>query len=114
MTVLMPPSGGARLSERGFNAFGMERQVADAFAGRVRERICDGRHCWSLRPFTRAERTLGRPIDQRDLDGGRFGYGEDWVVRPIARQDAAAVELHLLMQRPARGLDHAALDLRRE
>ena len=42
---------------------------------------------------------------------GHLRHGQDRIARPVARSDAVAVEPHLLVQRPARRLDDAALDL---
>ena len=62
-----------------------------------------------LRAFTRAERLLVRPVDQRDIDLGHVRHPDDRVVRPVARLDTVPVEADLLIQRPTRGLDDAAL-----
>src|ERR1043166_573249 len=89
----------------------MERQVADGLAGRVRERIGDRGDDRALRALADAERPFGRTIDQRDGDLRHLRHGEDRIVRPVAREDSALIELHFLVQRPARSLDDAALDL---
>src|ERR1043165_9669992 len=110
MTVLMGRLARRRSTERGLYTVGMERQIADAFSGRVRERVGDRRDGRALRSLDRAERAFARAIDQLDRDLWHFGHGQDRIGRPVARQDAASVELYLLVQGPARRLDQPALD----
>src|SRR5262245_35948642 len=78
----------AELRQHGFHPRRMERQVADAPAGGMRERIGNRRDRGSLRAFARSERALGRTIDQLDLDLRRFRHGEDRVARPVLAEDA--------------------------
>src|ERR1043165_1688615 len=111
MTVLMGRLARRRSTERGLYTVGMERQIADALSGRVRERVGDGRDGRTLRSLARAERAFARAIDQLDRDLWHFGHGQDRIGRPVARQDALPIEFHLLVQGPACRLDHAALDL---
>src|SRR6266511_1420022 len=99
------------LTQRRFDARRIERQVADAFAGCIGEGVDDGGDRRPLRAFACAERTLIRTVDQLDLDLRRFRHGEDRIAGPVARQNPAPIETHLLLQRPAHRLDDAAFDL---
>src|SRR5712692_6858436 len=98
------PSSVFRLTQRGLDPRWMERQIADALAGGMGEGIGDGGDRRSLRAFARSERTLARTVDQLDLDLGRLRHGEDRIAGEVARQDAALVEAHLFLQRPAHRL----------
>src|SRR5690606_22472295 len=59
----------------------------------------------------RTEIGLARAIDQHHLDGRNLVEGEDGIARPVSRKDARVVEPHLLLQRPAQGLDDPAFNL---
>src|SRR5262249_21390889 len=89
----------------------VERQVADALAGRVGKGVGDGGDRGPLRAFARAERTLVRTVDQLDLDLRRFRHGEDRLAFPVPRPNPALAGTHPLLQPPAHGLDDAAFDV---
>src|SRR3954466_3244215 len=90
-----PLSRGHALSENRLNPLGVEWEVAHALAGRMREGVRNRRDRGALRPLARSECALTRSIDQRDLNLRHLWHCQDRVVRPVARQDALGVELHL-------------------
>src|SRR4029079_16099465 len=102
------------LSQRRLDPRRVERKIADTFASGVGEGIGNGGDRGALGAFTGAQRALVRAVDQLDLDLWHLRHGQDRIARPVARQDPAFVETHLLLQRPAHRLDDAAFDLARE
>src|SRR5439155_2348445 len=61
--------------------------------------------------FAHAQEALARPVEQHDVDLRHLVEAHDRIVGPRARRHARAIEAHRLLERPARGLDDAALDL---
>src|SRR5262249_12964463 len=99
------------LTQRRLDPRRMKRQVANTLAGGVGKGVGNGGDPGTLPALARAERALARTVDQLDLDCRRFRYGEDRIARPVARENSAGVEAHLLLQRPAHRLHDAAFDL---
>ena len=62
-------------------------------------------------PSPTPRNALGRLVEQHHLDLRHLFEAQDRVVVPRARGHARAVEAHRLLERPARRLDDAALDL---
>src|SRR5262249_11469266 len=61
--------------------------------------------------FAGAEPGLAGAVEQDGVERGDVAEAEDRVALPVGGGDAEAVERDLLAQRPARGLDEAALEL---
>src|SRR5580704_16172781 len=87
--------------DRPGDALAGQRQVADAYPGRVGDRVADGAGDWSLGDLAGAFLGFaGRVHDaHRDLRG--IGEPEDRVAVPARRGDLVPVEPDLLAQRPA-------------
>ena len=80
--------------------------------GRVEHGIRQRRSHRRAGRFTGAKRRLGRPVDQRDVELGNVGEAQDRIAAPIETRHPRAIELDLFHQRPAEGLQDAALNLR--
>src|SRR5882672_11684421 len=114
----LPPYGvwiaalsGGTLRERLLYPLRSKWQRAQALAGRIGDGIGDRRGGRTLRAFAHAEETFLGAIEQHHLDLRHVPEMDDRIVRPRLRCDARAVVSHRFHQRPARGLDDAALDL---
>src|SRR5262249_24734732 len=93
------------------HALRRERQRPEALAGRVSDRIGDRRGRRALRALADTEEALARAIDENDLDLRHFVEPQDRVIGPRSRGSPCAGEAHGFLERPARRLDDAALDL---
>src|SRR5262245_38956865 len=80
-------------------------------AGCVKHRVRDGGRNDRGRGLARTPRLFVWPVNELHHDVGHLREREDRIARPVEAGDLRAVELQLLYQRPAHGLDHIALDL---
>src|SRR3990172_3762033 len=93
-----------------------QRRAPGGAAGRARARRAPPGPRWRSPPpwvpwgLARTDGLLIRPADDLHFDRGYFAELEDRIVLPALASDALGAELHFLFQRPARGLDCAALD----
>src|ERR1051325_4167714 len=90
---------------------GGQRQVADAQAGGVEHRVGGRRGRRAPRGLARAEPGLAGTVEQYGIDLGNLAEAQDRIALPVGGGDARAIEGHLLLQGPARGLDEATLEL---
>src|SRR5438874_12307018 len=80
----------------------VERQLANAHAGRVRQRIGERAGGWALRGFAGAEEGLAGPVDDVHFQAlRRMREAQDRVARPVAAGDARVVEGRGFEARPA-------------
>src|SRR5262245_38045321 len=106
--LLLRLSGGLHCGED------LGRRVGDRAqpdAGRVEHRIRDRGGNDRGSGLARTPRLFVWPVNELHHDVGHLREREDWIARPVEAGDLRAVELQLLYQRPAHGLDHIALDL---
>src|SRR5690349_9938159 len=104
-----PPRSDA---DRGLDSLPRQRQLAQAHAGRVGDRVGDGRRGRSLRRLAGAEKRRAGAFDHVDFDAvGHLGEARDRVGCPIVAYDPASVERDGLVERPAHRLDDATFDL---
>src|SRR5437899_4271388 len=90
----------------------VERQLAHAHAGRMRQRIGERASSGALRGFAGAQKRLAGPVDDVHLEAlRRVREAQDRVARPVAAGDARIVEGRGFEARPADRLQDAALDL---
>src|SRR5699024_6541264 len=91
--------------KRRFNALGRKRDLAEASAGRIVDRVRDGGGNWSRHRLADALRGWVRAAGHEDVDRRDFGEGEDRIGRPVMGCDDGGVERDLLLHRPTHGLD---------
>ena len=93
--------------------FAIERQLANPRAGRVGDRVADRCGGRTLRRFawSRESAAPGRSIDV-DVDALRnLGEAQHRIPAPVRALDRGPSNVDRFVQRPARRLDDAALDL---
>jgi long-chain acyl-CoA synthetase len=98
--------------DRVLDPFSRQRQIAQAFAGGIRNRICD-RGCGRPLPgFAAAEERLAGAIDDVDLDAvGHRVEAQDRIGLPVDAGDPGVIETNAFIQRPAHRLHDRAFDL---
>src|SRR5215472_5489472 len=85
--------------ERGLHPVGGERELADALAGGVEDRVADRAANDGDGRLAGAQRGQVRVVDQLDPDVVRqLRERDDRIGRPVDAEDARPVELHLLLQ----------------
>src|SRR5919112_586144 len=92
------------------DGFGVQGQVADAYAEGGVHSVRDRGGGWSLRGLPGAERRLVA-VDEVYADARGLGEPQDRVALPVVAGDPAPVEAHPLDRGPARRLHRAARQL---
>jgi len=80
-------------------------------AKRVEHGVGNGGRNRAVGSLAGAKRVHFRALDHLNLDIGNFAEAQDRIFRPAGAGDALPVEADAFFQRPAGGLNGAALDL---